>query len=310
MDSPPPRPPYAPHADRQPDWPPPLYAPPAPPPSVPWVNIVLFLATVATTLIAGATLRGVNPFVSPWMTIREGFSFSFALLAILGVHEAGHFVMSRRWGVRATLPYFIPVPPPFIFGTMGAVIKMKSPVPHRDALFDIAVAGPLAGFLVAVPAVVVGLMLSQVQPHMPSSGANLLFGGSILFNGLVRLVLGVDMVHYDIILHPVAVAGWVGLFVTALNLLPFGQLDGGHIVYSLFGRRQTLVAGVMAAALVPMSLLWEGWLIWLALIYFVGFRHPPVGAEEIPLTRGRRALGFLTIGIFIITFTPIPLSIG
>ncbi|MFQ6672650.1 MAG: site-2 protease family protein [Candidatus Tectimicrobiota bacterium] len=275
------------------------------------MNIILFVATVATTLMAGAILRGVDPFASPWMTtIRTGFPFSFAILAFLGVHEAGHFVMSRRWGVRATLPYFIPVPPPFIFGTMGAVIKMKSPVPHRDALFDIAVAGPLAGFVVAVPTVVVGLKLSTVHPHLPSTGANLLFGGSLLFNGLARIVLGVDLVSHDLILHPVAVAGWVGLFVTALNLLPFGQLDGGHIVYSLFGRRQGLAAGLMAAALLPLSLLWQGWLIWLVLIFFVGFRHPPVQAEEIPLSRSRWALGWLTIGIFVITFTPVPLILG
>ena len=310
MDSPSPRFPPIPPAARRPDWPPSLYTPPPPAPSVPWVNIVLFLATVATTLIAGAMLRGINPFVSPWMTVQAGFSFSFTLLAILGVHEAGHFVMSRRWGVKATLPYFIPVPPPFIFGTMGAVIKMKSPVPHRVALFDIAVAGPLAGFVVAVPAVVVGLKLSMVHPHTPTTSANLLFGGSLLFNGLVRLVHGVDLVRYDIILHPVAVAGWVGLFVTALNLLPFGQLDGGHIVYSLIGRRQGLVAGLMAVALVPLSFLWQGWLIWLALIYFVGFRHPSVLVEEVSLTRTRWALGWLTIAIFVVTFTPVPLSIG
>lgn len=276
----------------------------------PWINLGLLLATVATTLVAGAMLSGINPFESALRTIRAGFSFSFALLAILGVHETGHFLASRRWGVEATLPFFIPVPPPFIFGTMGAVIKMKSPVPHRDALFDIAVAGPLAGFCLAVPAVAVGLKLSTVHPHLPTSGGNLLFGGSILFNGMVRLVLGVDMASYDIILHPVAVAGWVGLFVTALNLLPFGQLDGGHIVYSLFGRRQALVAGIMAVALVPLSLLWQGWIIWLGLIFFVGFRHPPVRAEDIPLTRGRWLLGLLTIGIFVLTFTPVPLTIG
>lgn len=310
MEGPPPRFPSMPRPARRDERPLPLYTPPPRAPSVPWVNIVLFLATVATTLVAGAMLRGVNPYVSPWMTVRAGLSFSVALMAILGVHEAGHFVMSRRWGVQATLPFFIPVPPPFIFGTMGAVIKMKSPVPHRVALFDIAVAGPLAGFVVAVPAVVVGLMLSTVHPHTPTTSANLLFGGSLLFNGLVRLVHGVDMVRYDIILHPVAVAGWVGLFVTALNLLPFGQLDGGHIVYSLFGRRQGLAAGLMAAALVPLSLLWQGWIIWLALIYFVGFRHPSVLLEEIPLTRARWVLGWLTIGIFILTFTPVPLSVG
>jgi membrane-associated protease RseP (regulator of RpoE activity) len=260
--------------------------------------------------VAGALLRGIDPFVSLWATVRAGFSFSFSLLAILGLHELGHFLMSRRWGVVATLPFFIPVPPPFIFGTMGAVIKMKSPVPNRDALFDIAVAGPLAGFFVAVPAVVVGLMLSTVHPHLPTSGGTLQFGGSLLFNGLVKLVLGVDMASYDVILHPVAVAGWVGLFVTALNLLPFGQLDGGHIVYSLFGRRQGLAAGLMAAALVPLSLLWQGWVIWLALMFFFGFRHPPVRDEEYPLTVGRKVLGAVTIGIFILTFTPVPLTIG
>jgi membrane-associated protease RseP (regulator of RpoE activity) len=244
------------------------------------------------------------------MTLRAGWPFSASLLAILGFHEAGHYLMSRRWGVEATLPFFIPVPPPFIFGTLGAVIKMRSPVPNRDALFDIAVAGPLAGFCVAVPAVVVGLKLSTVQPHVPTEGGALLFGGSLLFNGLVHLVLGVDLVNYDVLLHPVAVAGWVGLFVTALNLLPFGQLDGGHIIYSLFGRRQGLAAGIMAAALVPLSLLWQGWLIWLALIFFVGFHHPPVRAEGLPLSPGRWALGLMTIGIFIVTFTPVPLTLG
>lgn len=302
---------YRPETAERPVWPPASFSPPPPPkPSFPWVNLALFVGTVATTLVAGALLKGINPFASLWLTIREGFSFSFTLLAILGIHELGHFLMSRRWGVEATWPFFIPVPPPFIFGTMGAVIKMKSPVPNRDALFDIAVAGPLAGFVVAVPAVILGLKLSTVHPHLPTKGGALLFGGSLLFNGLVHLILGVDMVAFDVILHPVAVAGWVGLFVTALNLLPFGQLDGGHIVYSLFGRRQGLAAGLMAAALVPLSYLWQGWIIWLALIFFVGFRHPPVTDEGYPLTSGRRFLGLATIGIFILTFTPVPLTIG
>ena len=302
---------YRPETAERPVWPPASFSPPPPPkPSFPWVNLALFVGTVATTLVAGALLKGINPFASLWLTIREGFSFSFTLLAILGIHELGHFLMSRRWGVEATWPFFIPVPPPFIFGTMGAVIKMKSPVPNRDALFDIAVAGPLAGFVVAVPAVILGLKLSTVHPHLPTQGGALLFGGSLLFNGLVHLILGVDMVAFDVILHPVAVAGWVGLFVTALNLLPFGQLDGGHIVYSLFGRRQGLAAGLMAAALVPLSYLWQGWIIWLALIFFVGFRHPPVADEGYPLTSGRRFLGLATIGIFILTFTPVPLIIG
>lgn len=272
----------------------------------PWLHLFLFIATFFTTLKAGADWAGVDVIKDPLLLYR-GFPFAGPLLLILGCHELGHYLLSRRWGVPASLPYFIPLPYPYSFGTLGAFIKLKSPILNRRVLFDIGAAGPLAGFLVAVPIILVGLRLSEVRPaiHQPS----LSLGSSLLFSFMTEWVLGASPDEYTIVLHPIAFAGWIGLFVTALNLLPVGQLDGGHLIYALFARRHQAVAVLTFLILIPLGFLWNGWLLWAALTVFFGFRHPPVIDELTPLDRGRKTLGWICLAIFALSFTPVPFQI-
>ncbi|MFZ2419600.1 MAG: site-2 protease family protein, partial [Anaerolineae bacterium] len=232
----------------------------------------------------------------------------FTLLAILGTHELGHYFVARWHKVDVTLPYFIPVP--FGLGTFGAFIKMKSPVENRRALFDVAVAGPLAGLVVALPLLVIGLLTSPVRPII-SGGGGLQEGNSLLY-GLLKLLIyhqwlpgnGVD-VH----LSSMAFAAWFGLLVTAFNLLPVGQLDGGHILYALGVTSRWLGYGVLAVLLVLGALAWSGWYVWAALIYFVtGLEHPAPLDEITRLDPPRRWLGAIAIVIFILLFAPIPLA--
>ncbi|MFQ5585402.1 MAG: site-2 protease family protein, partial [Thermodesulfobacteriota bacterium] len=192
----------------------------------------LFAATVVTTLASGALQQGLDIFHNP-STILQGYPFSIAIIAILGTHELGHFFASKRHRVVTTVPYFIPGPPlPPMVGTFGAVIRIKSPIVHRTALIDIGAAGPIAGFIVSIAVTVWGLALSPVLPA-PSGEGHIIFGSSLIFHALSFLVLGPIPAGYDIFLHPVAFAGWIGFFITCMNLLPIGQLDGGHVLYAL-----------------------------------------------------------------------------
>ncbi len=264
-----------------------------------YIHIFLFIATLCTTFIAGNRL---------FPTVAQGALFSFTLILILGTHELGHYFMSRKWGIKATLPFFIPAPPPFLAGTFGAFIRIESPIPNRRVLFDIGVGGPLAGFLVAVPAIIIGLKLSEVREPFAFKGIYL--GSSLIFSFLTKIVLGVSSESSAILLHPVAFAGWIGLFVTTLNLLPTGQLDGGHIIYALVGKRHILFSKFVFWILIPFGIFyWSGWLIWALIIYFFGFRHPPLMDEITPLYKRQKVLGVISIIIFIITFTPIPFKI-
>src|SRR6266851_6549493 len=202
-------------------------------PSKPRTNVVLFLLTVLSTLVAGSgAFFAFNPLVEP-RRLLEGIPFSFTLLAILGTHEFGHYFTARAYGASVSLPYFIPAPPPLLFGTLGAIIRMRSPARDRNSLFDIAAAGPLAGLVVALPALWIGLGWSKVAA-LPEGG-NVVFGDSLLMRFMTWLAFGPLPPGHDVFVHPVALAGWVGLFVTALNLIPVGQLDGGRIAYALFG---------------------------------------------------------------------------
>src|SRR5215470_2101450 len=214
-------------------------------PARPGANLILFALTVVSTLAAGCLVNGsfpfvtFNPFTHP-VQLLDGVPFAFTLLAILGTHEFGHYFTARFYGASVSLPFFIPAPPPiFLFGTLGAVIRMRSPARDRNSLFDIAAAGPLAGLVVAVSAVVVGLGWSVVAP-VPEV-EHMRFGEPLLMRWLVYLKFGAIAEGTDVFLHPVALAGWVGFFVTALNLIPVGQLDGGRIAYALFGRRHSVV---------------------------------------------------------------------
>jgi Zn-dependent protease len=268
-----------------------------------------FLATFVTTTMAGALHAGVDPFTRPWAT-GAGLSFSVPLLAILLAHEFGHYFAAKHHGVRATLPLFIPAPP-LLVGTFGAFIRLHGMPYTRRALFDVGAAGPWAGLLVALPVVAYGLGLSEVKPIEASAGrGGLELGSSILFDWLSRRILGVDPDQATILLHPTALAGWFGLFVTFLNLLPVGQLDGGHVVYALFGRRHQRIARIFFAVIFAMGFLgWQGWWMWCFLLLFVvRLDHPDTLDADTPLDPVRRALAWLTIVAFVLTFMPVPLT--
>lgn len=268
------------------------------------LHILLFFITLATTTVAGAFLAGVNPLKDP-EKVFHGLMFSLPLMSILLVHEMGHYMAARRHGVVVTPPYFIPAPS--IIGTFGAFIKIKSPLPDRNALLDIGAAGPLAGVAVAIPVLVIGLLQSDVKPAANLQGISL--GTSFLFDLIARLVHGTVPEGYDIVLGPVAFAGWIGLLVTALNLIPVGQLDGGHIAYALFGSRFTPVSRVLPFLLLPMGFLWEGWILWAVLLLFLGTGHPPPLDPTVELTPGRRVIGFISLAVFILCFTPSPVKL-
>jgi membrane-associated protease RseP (regulator of RpoE activity) len=270
--------------------------------STPYLHIFLFIITVITTLIAGALQEGVNLLKQP-ASIWRGMPFSFTLLLILGTHELGHYVMSRKHHVDVTLPYFIPAPS--FIGTFGAVIKMKSPMLNRRTLLDVGVAGPFAGMIVAIPVLVIGLILSDVVPYTSKEGIRL--GSCLLFSFLNWIVHGPMPDNASLMLHPVAFSGWIGLLVTSLNLIPAGQLDGGHVAYAVFGSKQRIVARVFMGALLLLGVVgWTGWLVWFVLLLFLGIHHPPVVYDWIPLDRKRKITGAIALGVFIITFIPKP----
>ncbi|MBN2688482.1 MAG: site-2 protease family protein [Deltaproteobacteria bacterium] len=266
------------------------------------LHIFLFVATLVTTLIAGALQQGVNVLNDP-LSIWQGIPFSFSLIIILGTHELGHYIMSRRHHVDVTLPYFIPAPS--FIGTFGAVIKLKSPLYDRRTLLDIGVAGPFAGLIVAVPILAVGLSLSEIVPYSGEEGIRL--GTCLLFSIMNWIINGPMPENASLMLHPVAFSGWIGLLVTALNLLPVGQLDGGHVAYAIFGRRQRLIARVFMAILLFLGALgWTGWFVWFALLLFIGIDHPPVTYGWIGLDGKRRLAGWIAIIVFAVTFMPAP----
>lgn len=271
-----------------------------------WVHIILFLLTFASTLTVGALQRGADIISHP-QRITEGLPFSLSLLFILLVHEFSHYFMSRKHGVDSSLPYFIPAPT--LFGTLGAFITMRSRITTRNALLDIGSSGPIAGFLVSIVAVVIGLWYSDVRA-VESSGEMIVLGDSILFSLLAKLVVGTVPSGSDIYLHPVAFAGWIGFFVTSLNLIPVGQLDGGHIAYAFLGEAHLWVSRILLGVLLVLGLLlFEGWLIWAVLLFFLGSKHPPILYPDIPLDPGRKAVGIMAFIIFILTFIPVPVMV-
>lgn len=269
----------------------------------PKLNVWLFFATCLTTFMTGWFQNG---------TWQGGLWYSSSIIAILLAHEMGHYIMCKKYGIRATLPYFIPFPIPMLnpFGTLGAVIKMESRIPSRKALFDVAVAGPLAGLAITVPAIYFGLQFSNIVESQPPDGGGFIsLGESILFAQLSNLAVGSLPENQDILLHPLAYAGWVGLFVTALNLLPIGQLDGGHIVYALIGKQHRFVAmtALIAFGLVAIFM-YQGWALLLILLIWIGHRHPPT-LDEAPIDNTRKLLGIITLLIFVLSFTPEPFKI-
>ncbi len=291
-----------------------------------WLHALLLLATIFTSLIVGARLesnflQGLPAFSTDadffplsWILLQPsrlllGIPFSATLLGILLMHEMGHVIYCARHRVYATLPFFIPAPT--LTGTLGAFIRIKSPIPHRDALFDIGISGPIAGFSVAVPMLFVALWLSK--PANPEAvNAGLQFGYPLIFgmmHEVVRLAGGpAGFLPWQLILlHPVGIAAFFGMFATALNLLPAGQLDGGHIIYSLWPRAHRWVSRGLIAVLFPLGwMFWPGWLIWGILVAVTGTRHPQVPVRP-QLGRGRRLLALAALAMLVLTFMPDPL---
>ncbi len=275
-----------------------------------WINVALFFATILTTMWAGAAHLGINLLEQPGQVV-EGIPYAAALLLILGTHELGHYFTARYYKMNVTLPYFIPIP--FALGTFGAFIKLKTLPQNRKAMFDVALAGPIAGLIVAIPALLIGLQYSTVvtgseAPAMFLGGAEA--GSSVLFAFLAKATLG-DAIQesHRIILHPIAFAGWLGLIVTGLNLIPVGQLDGGHIAHAVLGRRNAYTLGITSLfLLVVMGLfIWSGLLFWAIIIFFIaGTRDNPPINDVTTLDRKRVVLAACALAMLLLIVVPIP----
>ena len=309
--------------DPVPDWvvePEPVYRAPVPErhPSRLWLHVLLFLLTLISTTLVGASHYasfvsdlGTKPVLQASRLILNGLPYSLTILAILGAHEMGHYLACRYYRIDATLPFFLPMPL-VLTGTFGAVIKIRQPILQKAPLFDIGIAGPIAGFLVAVPALVCGLALSTLV-KIPKDFVGASLGEPLIFKAIEWLVFGTIPHGFDVNLHPVGLAAWFGLLVTALNLFPIAQLDGGHISYAVFGRlstRITLAATLIVASLVFVSLSWLVWTVLLvAMLVFVGPRHPAVLDEDTPLDKTRLVLAVAALIMFVVCFTPAPIEV-
>lgn len=271
-----------------------------------WIHSLLFALTFITT-----TLAGSDGSLALEAIINRGLPFSVTLMAILLSHEMGHYFAARRFGLNATLPFFIPVPHIIsLIGTLGAVIKIKSPLRSRRALLYVGMSGPIAGFIVSLAAVIIGLRLSSIQPlPVPPAGSLMLhFGDSLLFRALAHAIQGAIPPGHDVFLAPIAWAGWIGFLVTSLNLMPIGQLDGGHIVHALIGKNQRYFGWLAFLMLAVLCVIWFYWIVWIVLIlFFVRIGHPLI-TDSTPLSRSERATGWATMLILCLTFIPIPVE--
>ena len=278
-----------------------------------WVNWLLFALTLGTTTWAGAAHQGINLLSEPGR-FAVGLPYALGLLLILGFHELGHYFMARHHGIRVTLPYFIPMPS--ALGTFGAFIRMRSPAENRRALFDVAVAGPMAGLVVAIPALLIGLRSSVIvtvaEPATGMMQGGTSVGSSMLLSLLAKISLGPTLLEGHVLqLSPLAFAGWLGLMVTALNLLPIGQLDGGHIAHAMFGRRASDTIGSVAMwTLLLLGLfVWHGLLTWAIIVYFIAGRGTSPLDDLTPLTPSRRWLGYAAFAILALILAPVPHSL-
>jgi len=315
-------------------------------PSNPWINAVLFLFTLLSVLFAGA-MYGLEGPVDPSLlgtikaviaNVPAGLSFALSLLAILVAHEFGHYLAARYHKTAVTLPYFLPFPGS-LFGTLGAFIRLKEPPRNKRVLLDIGLAGPLAGMVIAVPVLLIGLALSDLGrlPLSPAAAVgHVLEGNSIFYLAAKYLVKGQLLpapLHYgglspvlywlryfmlglpmpygaqDVMLHPMAWAGWAGLLVTSLNLIPAGQLDGGHVLYVLFGRKAVRLWPVIVVSLFLMGIVWSGWFIWAVLIFLLGRTYARPRDELTPVDPRRRALAIFGLVLFVLVLTPVPLRL-
>jgi membrane-associated protease RseP (regulator of RpoE activity) len=315
-----------------------------PKPSNPLVNLVLFVLTLLSVVVTGAFLFSDSPPLTttngflgqilPWLS--SGLPYAASLMAILGAHEFGHYLVSRYHHTHASLPYFLPLPPPLsLFGTLGAFIQLKEPPRNKRILMDIGIAGPLAGLVVAIPVLLYGLSLSKVEPITIAPGqAFTLEGNSLLYLFAKFLMFGrllpapssygnlppvLYWIRYfftsqplplggvDVMIHPIVWAGWAGLLVTAINLIPAGQLDGGHLMYVLLGKRTRALWPFILAILVLLGFVWTGWWLWAALIFFLGRIYAEPLDQITQLDPPRKVMAVLGIIIFFLVFTPVPL---
>jgi membrane-associated protease RseP (regulator of RpoE activity) len=314
-----------------------------PPPSDARINVVLFVLTMASVLFTGANYGYTGPApvtAVDWVRfILSGWPFLLTMLGILLAHELGHYFAARYHNVAVTLPYFLPLPLISPFGTLGAVIRLKSPPTNRRVLLDIGIAGPLAGLVVALPVLIYGLATSPVTaiPNVPPGQFLQIEGNSILYAAFKRLILGqwlpapasfgdvpplLYMLRFyvtgrpmpvggtDVFLNSIAWAGWAGLLVTGLNLIPAGQLDGGHALYVLIGRRARQVLPFVIVLLVVLGFFWPGWFLYAAIIYFMGRIHAEPLDQITEVDPKRKALAILVLVIFVLIFTPVPLMIS
>lgn len=281
-----------------------------PTPNNVWLPVLLALLTVVSVLFSYTLFFETSePSLAGVMrNLGRGWPFAASLLSILLAHELGHYFMSRHFGVAATLPYFIPFPlSPF--GTMGAMIRMKDMPPNKRSMLLIGAAGPLAGLVVAIPILILGLSLSEVTP-VPASGYSA-EGNSLLYLGIKYLLFGQILPSngVDVFLHPVAFAGWAGLLVTSLNLIPAGQLDGGHVMYALLGSKTRYLNWAITGILLVMGIWWQGWLLWAVLILIFSRADMPPMDDVTPLRPWQMALAVALLVVFVLTFTPMPLRI-
>lgn len=282
-----------------------------PKPNNRWLPIVLAVLTVISTLFSYVIFWEATElsFRSIVHNLPKGIPFTLSLLSILIAHELGHYFVARHFGVTVTLPHLIPFPlSPF--GTMGAVIRMKSIPPNRRAMLLIGAAGPLAGLALAIPILILGLRLSEVAP-LPVQGGYMMEGGSLLYMLIKRLVLGrwLPTQGIDVMLHPVAFAGWAGLLVTSLNLIPAAQLDGGHVIFALIGRKTRYTNWAIIGVLLLLGILWQGWLVWAALIFVFSRAQVNPLDDVSPITSRGRTVAFILLVLFVLTFTPLPLHV-
>jgi membrane-associated protease RseP (regulator of RpoE activity) len=288
------------------------------PPERVWKYVALFVLTLLTTTLVGidhyasflSGFRSIDLPFSLWQLAIRGLWYSLSILAILGAHEFGHYYACRYYGVDASLPYFLPVP--FVLtGTLGAFIRIRQQIPTKRALFDIGIAGPIAGFVVLVPVLMIGMYLSQViQVPKDFKGPVYELGEPLLFKAIAWLTFGPVPEGYTVNMHPVAFAAWFGMLATTLNLFPIGQTDGGHVSYAVLGRFSTILSFGTLACLVGLSFISLSWIVWTvlmaAMLVLIGPRHPRTIDDHVPLDRARMWIAAFGLAIFIVCFSPVP----
>ena len=285
-----------------------------------WLHLTLFALTAASTIYTGVGhyvgfIADFQPLQRLPMPIDQllvrGLWYSGTVIAILGCHELGHYAACRYYDVDASLPYFLPMPL-LMTGTLGAFIRIREPLPSKRVLFDVGIAGPIAGFIVAVPALFIGLSMSRLVPMPPPQFVAGTLGEPLLFRLAERMIFGSPPDTLTLNLHPMAFAAWFGLLATALNLFPIGQLDGGHVSYAVLGRRSTSVTVAMICVTIGLSFVSVSWIMWsvlmVAMLVAFGPRHPVTPDDHVPLNCARLALAFRALAMFVVCFTPAPMQ--